>query len=296
MMKLTTIRFLVGQALSSIKRNGMMSLASIGTVAISMFVLGTFLLLALNANLVADAIETNVEIAVLVHPDASKETIDSTYNDISSLNGVMAVTHVGKDEALAGLEKQFGEGHDLLRSLGGVNPLPDSFIVKVENPRLVSKVADVIGGFSSVDKVRYGKGMIEKLFSVLDWVRWLGAGIAVLLSLAAVFLIAITVRITVFARGDEITIMKYVGATNWFIRLPFFLEGLILGTLGSLLAATAIYFSYSKLVSYVILTVNFIPLITDKEFILQLLLYLLVGGAVLGSIGSAVSVRKFLKV
>ncbi|MBO8168450.1 MAG: ABC transporter permease [Thermoanaerobacteraceae bacterium] len=295
-MKLTTVKFLIGQALVSIKRNGMMSLASTGTVAISMFVLGTFLLLALNANLVADTIESNVEIAVLLDADATPEEINSTYEDIVALDGVLEVTHIPKEEALDRLSRQFGEEHDLLQALGGVNPLPDSFIVKVENPRMVGEVAEVLSRFNYVDKVRYGKGLVEKLFSILDWVRWLGTAVVVLLSLAAVFLIAITIRLTVFARREEITIMKYVGATNWFIRWPFFLEGLFLGTLGSLLATAALYYSYSYLVGYVAASISFIPLITDREFLLQVLLCLLAGGAVLGAVGSAISVRRFLKV
>ncbi len=295
-MRLSTIGFLGGQALLSIKRNGLMSLASAGTVAVSLFVLGTFLLLTLNANMLAATIESNVEIAVLLDRNAGAAEIKAVSEDVSVLSGVVKVTHITKDEALATMAKQFGEKHNLLQALGGTNPLPDSLIVKVENPRMVGEIAETISKFDFVDKVRYGKGLVEKLFSILDWIRWLGVGVVILLSLAAVFLIAVTVRLTVFARKEEIAIMKYVGASNWFIRWPFFLEGLVLGTLGSLLAAGALYFSYNKLVGYVATTVNFVPLITDPDYLLHILAYLLAGGAALGACGSAVSVRKFLKV
>ncbi|WP_366923814.1 permease-like cell division protein FtsX [Metallumcola ferriviriculae] len=295
-MKFSTFGFLGGQAVSSIRRNGLMSLASIGIVAVSLFLLGTFLMMALNANMMATAIETDVEIAVLLDSNASAAQVQSVSDDVSALGEVINVTHIAKDQALDSMEMRFGEEHDLLQSLGGINPLPDSLIVKVREPRLVGEVADTIGRFNFVDKVRYGQGWVEQLFAVLDWVRWLGAGVVVLLSLAAVFLIAITVRLTVFARKDEIAIMKYVGATNWFIRLPFFVEGLLLGTFGSLLAGIGLYFGYSQLVGYVAATVNFVPMITDMGYLLNILVYLLAGGALLGACGSAVSVRKFLKV
>lgn len=295
MKMLSTLGFLIGQAMLSIRRNGLMSLASVGTVAVSLFLLGAFLMLALNANMLAGTIESNVEIAVMLSQKASAEEVLGTQEDVAALTGVLAVTRITKDQALQTMSQQFGSKHDLLQSLGGINPLPEALVVKVDHPRRVGEIAETIGRFNHVDKVRYGEGMVENLFSVLDWVRWLGAGLVVLLSLAAVFLIAITVRLTVFARKEEITIMKYVGATNWFIRLPFFIEGLVLGSLGSLLAAAALYLSYNQLVIYVASTVTFVPLITDANYLLNILIYLLVGGATLGACGSVVSVRKFLK-
>jgi cell division transport system permease protein len=147
-----------------------------------------------------------------------------------------------------------------------------------------------------VDQVRYGQGVVEKLMALSRWVRTAGLITMALLGAAAVFLIATTIRLSVFARRREIEIMKFLGATNWFVRFPFLLEGMILGLCGSLLASLVIYFGYLSLVGNLQLSLPFMELITDRRVIEPVLEGILLLGLLIGALGSMISMRRFLKV
>ncbi|NMA14243.1 MAG: ABC transporter permease [Clostridia bacterium] len=296
MMKLRTISYFLKESVKSLKRNGWMSLASILTVAVSLFICGVFWLLVMNVNFLAYSIESEVEIKAYFHMDTSPEQMEKLQQDISAFAGVSEVTFVSRDEALEILRKQFGEEHDLVAALDGENPLPDSLTIKTHTAEDVIPVAERLNGVSEFEKVRYGQGVVEKLFAVINWVRLLGLGMMMLLALAAVVLIAITIRLTVYARSEEITIMKYVGATDWFIRWPFLLEGMFLGLIGSLVAVGVLFWSYSALLNSVSTTLGFIRLINEAEMVWRINFGLLIMGTMLGAAGSVVSLRKFLKV
>ncbi|KKM09757.1 cell division protein FtsX [Clostridiales bacterium PH28_bin88] len=295
-MKPRTIGYFFRQAFISVRRNGWMSVASAATVAIALFILGAFLLLVINANSVASWLESNVEIAVFLDVDAPRDKAVQISKEVAALEGVAEVKLVPKEEGLADLSRRFGDGHDLLAALGGKNPLPDYLRVKAQKPDDVPLVAEAVAALAGVEKVDYGEGTVKRLFSLLAWIRWIGLITMGLVSLAAVFLVAITVRLTVFARRREIGIMKYVGATDWFIRWPFFLEGMFLGMTGSVVAVGALYLSYVLLVDSMTAVVSFLPLVTEAEMVLGLLSWLLLAGTVVGALGSAVSVRRFLRV
>lgn len=273
-----------------------MSLASILTVAVSLFICGVFWLLVMNVNYLAYSIESEVEIKAYFHMDTSSEQMEKLTQEISSYEGVREVTFVTRDDALKILRKQFGGEHNLVAALGGENPLPDSLTIKTHTAEDVIPVAERIEKISEFEKVRYGQGVVEKLFAVINWVRLLGVGMMLLLALAAVVLIAITIRLTVYARSKEITIMKYVGATDWFIRWPFLLEGMFLGLTGSLVAVGVLFWSYSALLENVSVTLGFIQLINEADTVWRINLGLLAMGTALGAVGSVVSLRKFLKV
>jgi len=295
-MKLRTMRYFFKESFTSLKRNGWMSLASVTTVAISLFVCGIFWLLVMNVNYVSASIESSVEITAFLHTDTLPEQIDEIKNRIQALPGVSEIIFVSRDEALESLKKQFGEEHDLVAALGGDNPLPDSFTIKTKTPDDVLPTARSIENIDSIEKVRYGQGVVEKLFAVIDWVRLLGLVMMILLAVAAVVLIAITIRLTVYARRKEIMIMKYVGATDWFIRWPLFLEGIFLGLIGSLVAVGFLCWSYTSLLENVGVTLAFIQLIREPGLLWRLSTSLIATGAGLGGIGSMISLRKFLKV
>ena len=151
---------------------------------------------------------------------------------------------VTKEEGLRQLNEQFGKDHDLIAAMGGENPLPDYLLVRAEDPEKVPVLAQKIEALDYIESVDYGQGVVERLFSLTNWIRVGGLVTIILLAAATVFLIAITIRITIFARKKEIEIMQCVGATRWFIRCPFFLEGMFLGFTGSLIACITLYFSY----------------------------------------------------
>jgi len=295
MMKIRTIGYFFKESLVSLKRNGWMSFASVLTVAISLFVCGVFFLLVLNVNNVADNIESSVEIRAYIKEDISQEDIDALKEQLESLPGVKSVDFISRDEALNSLKSQFGEKGDLLEALGD-NPLPDSFTVKTKTADDVVPVAQSMENTNSFQKVRYGQGVVEKLLSLISWVRLLGVGIMTLLGVAAVVLVAITIRLTVYARKKEITIMKYVGATDWFIRWPFFLEGVFLGLIGSLTAVLVLLWSYSSLLANVSVSLAFIRLVSAPGLLWEISLGMIIAGTSLGALGSVISLRRFLKV
>jgi cell division transport system permease protein len=277
-MKIRTVGYFFRQAFTSVRRNVWIGLAAMATVAITLFIVGIFTLLVLNADYIATDLESNVEIVAFMEVDAARDEVLQAEEQIKAIKGVAEVKLVTKEEGLANLNKQFGRDHDLLAALGGVNPLPDLYKIKAQSPEYVQPIAETLEQIAYVDKVDYGQGVVEKLFAVVRWVRLIGSGIVLLLSLGAVFLVSTTIRLTVFARRKEINIMKYVGATDWFIRWPFFIEGMILGFTGALLAVGALYLTYDFLVSNLRYSISFIPIIADTMLIIKILSGLLAAG------------------
>lgn len=295
-MKLRTAGYFFRQAALSLWRNVWMSLAAAASVAISMFLLGAFLLLVFNVNHIANNLQSNVEIAAFLQVDVPRQVSLHIQDQVRALPGVTEVTLVPKEEGLQQLSQQFGSEQDLLAATGGVNPLPDYLRVRVADPQSIQSVAGAIKAIPGVEKVNYGQEVVERLFAVVRWLRWLGVGIIAMLGLGALSLIVITIRLAVYSRRREINIMKYVGATDWFIRWPFFLEGLWLGLFGSGVAALAVYLGYRLVLNMVGPAAVFVPLIRDQGLLLWSTLGLVAGGSLVGALGSLFSIRRFLKV
>jgi len=295
-MRVRTFGYFFRESLKSIARNGWMSVASIATVSVSLIILGAFVLVVANTNYIAHTMESDVEIAAFLYVDTPREDARDLADEIASMEGVADVRLVPKEEGLKQLNEQFGEGHDLVSALDGQNPLPDYLVVRAEVPEDVPVIAGKIEGLADIETVNYGQGVVEKLFSLAHWIRVGGIVTIALLAAGTLFLIAITVRVTIFARKREIKIMKYVGATNWFIRWPFFIEGMLLGFTGALVACIALYFSYMVLVDKVSITLSFLPLISDIALLKRILLVVLACGPVVGAMGSILSLRRFLHV
>lgn len=283
-----------------------MTFASISSIAISLFILGIFVLITLNVNDIASQIEDQVEINVYLEVNTPQDQITELQTQIQGLQGVKTIKFVSKEEGLVYLRQKLGEsGKALLDGFEGENnPLNDAFTVEVDDPRNVAVVADQISALNAdkdpkpIYKVNYGKGTVEALFKVTQIVRWVGFGIVILLSFTAVFLIANTIKITILARRKEISIMKMVGATNSFIRWPFFIEGALLGFVGSIIPAVVILGGYWKLLNLSSLNLNLLMIeLTPFGKIAPTMIALLLGiGIVIGIWGSLISVRKFLRV
>jgi len=271
-------------------------MASMATVAISLLILGFSWLLVLNAQYLATTIESELEINVYINQEVTREEALNMKTKFEALDGVAEIVFVPKEEGLKILEERFGEDTSIAQTLGGANPLPDLYRLKAVEASGVPQLAQAAGELEGVENVRYGQGMVEKLLSLTRWLRTAGLVIIFSVGLAAIFLIATTIRLTVFARRREVGIMKLVGATNWYIRWPFFLEGMIIGLVGALLAIGGLHVFYSGIIKNISLTVSFLPIMTDKGLILDIYQNLLLIGAILGAMGSAISLRRFLKV
>ena len=295
-MKIRTIEYFVRETIDSFRHNGLMSIASVTTVALSLLILGMFLVLVLNLNNMAAALESQVQITVYLQDNLTEKQVRDMGTQITKLPGVTHVSFVNKNEAMERFKTRLGEQQGLLTALGDTNPLPSSYEVKVDKPERVKTVALAIEQLKGVENARFGKEIIEQLFNLTKMVRVAGLILIVFLAFAALFIISNTIRITVFARRKEIGIMKYVGATDWFIRWPFLLEGIVLGTGGALIAVFLLSQSYTLLTEQVYESLAFLPLIPKYPFLHQISVVLLLVGAAIGALGSTISLKRFMKV
>ncbi len=294
-MKARTYGRHVRESLKSLGRNGWMTFASVSAVTVTLLLVGVFVVLMLNMNKIATDIEKDVEIRVLVDIGTEKAGVEEIEKKIKALDGVESVEFSSKDEELQNLVKDVGEDFKLFEQ---DNPLFDVFVVKAENPRDTKKIATTINKYKNVNEAVYGEAKIEKLFGFLQMSRNVGLVLIIGLLFTAMFLISNTIKITIVARRREIEIMKLVGATNWFVRWPFILEGLWLGILGSIipiaLVSTGYYYAYEFLKPK--LANHFVQILEVTPFILQVNLLILLMGCLIGAWGSFMSVRKFLRV
>lgn len=295
-MKLRTSEYFIAEVLRSLKRNSWMSFASIGTVAVSLFVLGVFLILVLNMNRMASALESQVQISVYLEDNLKKADIESLEKDINNMQGIETVKFVSRDEAKERLAERLGDQKYLLDALGDKNPLPNAFEITVARPDMVETAANALDNMAGVESAKYGQDVVEHLFDITRLMRIFGLLLMVLLAGATLFIISNTIRLTVFARRKEIAIMKYVGATDWFIRWPFLLEGVVLGFIGGLIAAVALRSFYAAMAAKIYNTLAFFPLMPQYPFMNYVTIAIILAGMVIGATGSTISLKRFLKV
>ncbi|MBR4904849.1 MAG: permease-like cell division protein FtsX [Selenomonadaceae bacterium] len=295
-MKLQTVEYYFREVLVSMIRNRWMTAASIGTVAVSLFVLGVFLIIVMNMNKMASSLESQVQISVYINdglPEEGRKEIERMTKDLKS---VSAIEYVPREVALKKLQERLGENKKILDALGESNPLPNAFLVTVNNADDVKKTAEAIADLYGVDEVKYGQDVAANLFELTHLVRFFGAILMVLLLCATIFIISNTIRLTVFARRKEIAIMKYVGATDWFIRWPFVLEGIGLGIIGGGISAFALQEFYSAMAEKIYESLAFFPMVEQYPFMNYVTIALICAGILIGILGSTISLKRFMEV
>ncbi|MCL5289669.1 MAG: permease-like cell division protein FtsX [Bacillota bacterium] len=295
-MNFNTIKYFFREAFHSLIRNSWLSISSVGIVTVSLIILGASLLLVVNAEKLAQSVESSVEITAFLEESVGTVDRDELAEKIKSNPEVDTVEFVSKEQALREMKESFGERADILESLEESNPLPDAFRVKTKQAAAVPATAQKIEEMTGIEQVRYGQGVVEKLLNVTRWVRYASLATLTMLTLAAVFIIATTIRMSVFARRREIGIMKILGATNWFVRFPFVLEGIVLGLTGGLIAVLVVDLAYLSLMDKLKISLPFIQLVSEPRTILYILGSMLGLGVLIGALGSWFSLRKFLKV
>ena len=295
-MKIRTMHYYTVAAFQSFWRNRFMSVASIATVALSLFILGIFMTLVANLDYFAENLESQVEITVYLKDGATQADIDSVSHRLQALPDVKSVTFTDKNQAMDILKERMKDQPGILDALEGKNPLPSSFEVTFTEPEAVRRTADIVADYPEVEGTHYGQETIEQLFQITTIIRWGGIALIVFLTLAMLFIISNTIRLTVFARRKEIAIMKYVGATNWFIRWPFLLEGLFLGFIGGIIADIALYQFYDFAVTAIHQSLAFLPMVSVFPFMYRTAGVLLIISMVIGAIGSTISLKRYMKV
>lgn len=297
-MKARTFRRHVRESFKSLGRNGWMTFASVSAVTITLLLVGVFFVIMMNLNHMANNIENDVEIRVHIDVAATDAEQKALESQIKKLDKVDSVQFSPKEKELKQLMDSMGEEGEAFAMFEQDNPLNDVLIVKTKDPQDTMAVAKQIKKMDFASKVKYGQGSVEKIFEVTNTSRIIGIILIIGLLFTAMFLISNTIKITIFARRREIEIMKLVGATNGFIRWPFFLEGLSLGVMGSILPIIIICITYYYSFDFISekLAGEFLQLLPFSPFVFQISGILILMGAVIGVWGSLMSVRKFLKI
>ncbi len=298
-MKLRTGKFFIREGFRSLKRNSTMSAAAITSVIAALLVIGIFFIIVINIDYAATKLESQIEMMVYLEDGLSENIIDTMETEIRSINGVKSVEFISKDTALNNLEKNWGENSYLLEGLEGDNPLPDAFLITLSDPSDASGVALSVSSISNIEKVVYGKEELANLLNATYVMRMSSVVIILILLFISIFIIANTIKLTLYARRREIGIMKYVGATDWFVRMPFIIEGIIVGMIGAVVSTVILgagYYYCSGLVKNQMIGFMSISLIPFNQIIVSMVILLIIVGVVIGAVGSLISVRKFIKV
>jgi cell division transport system permease protein len=274
------------EALTASRRAPLLSALGIVTIAFSLFAFGLFGLVAVNIRRALDQVEERVEVRAFISDSTEIESVAAAMKDIGGFPEVLRVDYVSREKALERARKEMGEFADVFEA--GV--LPASIEVHLRpgmrSPAIVKSVAGRIGTYQFIDDVRYGEEWVEKLYRLRNIATVAGIALGVAFAAVAVIIIGATIRMTVLARAKEISIMRLVGATDMFIRLPFLIDGLFKGVLGGLLALVFVWVANRVINEYFIQTIFF-----DREMIFVGIL----AGAMMGVLGSLVSVGRHLR-
>lgn len=307
-MKIRTFGRHIKEGFRSIRRNGWMSFAAVSAVSITLLLVGALIATVLNINDLASDIEDDVSIRVYIDVAAEggeneeedtetvDENIENLQSEIEALPNVQQVVFSSRDEELDNIVGSYGDTFELFQ--GDQNPLHNVLVVDTSSPDEIAEVADEISQMEYVSEVNYGGAEADRLFDMTSNIQNIGGIIIVALIFTAVFLISNTIRITILSRSTEIEIMKLVGATDWFIRWPFLIEGALIGFVGSIIPSVVLWFLYNSVYTSAesFLSGTYMSLIEPSPFMFQLILGLSAIGIVIGSLGSALSIRRFLKV
>ena len=279
-MKISTLNYFIVDAFKSIKRNRTISIAAMITVLITFFVFGTFTLLALNFNKSIEDVASKIQIQVYLKDDIKLVDQKEIELKLMEQEQVSEVTYESKDEAFLNLKENLGSNEGLLEGYDlNNNPLPSSFIVNLKDPAAAEDVIKSVENMTGVEGIGNQQDVIDTISKFVDVVQIVGIGLFVVFVGVSVFLIMNTIKLTVYSRRREVGIMKFVGATDWFIRWPFVIEGIVIGAIGSLLSSILLYFAYNGIFRWIVSSM-FIVNLVQPQFVLTTLLACFVGGGV----------------
>lgn len=303
-MKLRTVKYIIREGFANTWRNKLMCLASMGIVTAALIIFGIFLLISANIKTLGEQIESNQKVQAFLAPEINQKETDQVRIKIESFGLAKNIEFESKEQALDKLKKsEIFKGHE--RLLEGYtaknNPLRASYIITLKKAEDGDKLVKLLGGIPEIKKVNYFKGVLDNIVRIMKVVRLVSLIAIVLLGATSVFIIANTIKLTVFARRKEIGIMKYIGATDWFIRWPFIIESVVIGVLASLIALAVVSDGYQAVVAYLsrkdvsadIGLTNFVAFSAVSHDILMT--YLIIGIGI-ACLGSALSIRKYLRV
>lgn len=289
----------IRDAAKSVFRNLSLSIASISCITIMLLIVSISMVLSYNIQNISELIKKDFSIVVFLDNKATSEEIEYVKNEIEKLDNVDTYTYESKEQVAEIWKGSSDTFKTIIESWDkDENPLTDTFSIKVKDVSIIGKTASKIKEIEKVELVKYGEGIVEQMLSILEVVRKFLIGIVLALVLVTIFLVSNTIKITIFSRRKEIEIMRLVGASNTNIKLPFFVEGLFLGLLGSIVPIIVTIYGYNLLYNNVNISniSPFLQLVSPTPFIYIASLVLLLIAVVVGMFGSVNSVKKYLKI
>ncbi len=289
----------IRDAFKSVIRNFSLSLASISCITITLIIVAIAIMASINVANFTELIEKDMTIVAFVDNEANDEDLKLIKSSIEKLQNIQSIEFISKEEVGENIKQESEVFEVVLNEFEkGESPLKDTYQIKVKNIENIKKTANEIKEIEKVSVVRYGEGMVEKLVSAFDSIKKVTYGVVIALIIVTVFLIINTIKLTISARKREIGIMRLVGASNFTIKTPFIIEGMLLGVLGSIVPV--IFTTYGYLAFYRhfdgYLYSQLIQLIKPEPFIYTTSLIVIIIGIIVGMIGSASAVKKYLKI
>ncbi len=292
------ISYFIAQAFKNLWRNGVMSFASIAVLMSCLVVMGGFALLVLNIDKNLEELNLMNQIVVFCYQDATEEEIASVEEQIKALDNIESVTHVTKEEALEQLKESSKEIDPHLYDdvTEENNPLSDKFnIIYVDETKVSTLNYELTNNIEGVRKVNARIDLANQISSIKNGVQFIFVWFLAVLFVVTIFIIINTIKLAVHSRRHEISVMRYVGATGWFITLPFIFEGIIIGLIASILAYGIETYVYRYIEKSVLMSLDMIKLIPFHDVNLFLLLGFAAVGVITGIVGSCISLGKYLK-
>ena len=289
--------YTIRQAFLQFGRNFNMGLASIFAITAMLLILSVFFIAALNVNIAAQTIKGDYDTIEIYLKDKVKEKrADVMIEDLKATDGVEDAYYKSKKKAMKEFKERWGENGYLLDNLEK-NPLPNSIVIKIAELEKADAIAQHAAQLKGVEDVKYYKDTVDRLLKITDFMQWAAVILMIFLVIVSIVVVSNTIKLTVFNRADEISIMKYIGATNWFIRGPFLVEGIIIGVISAAISVGLTYLIYHKMIELIgdqLFSMLSIPMIPEEFLIRNLAWIFLALGVSIGACGSIISIRKFL--
>ena len=301
-MKLSGVRYLTRQGLENIWKNRMMAFASFCVLLVSILLVGISTLLFMNLDSMIGGIEDKNEVIVFLETDATMEETEQVQSKLEQIDNITDITFYSKEKAMEDMKESMKEYSDVFDSLGTDNPLPDSFRLKIKDISHTAETVQLMNEIDHIMKIRAPYDFVNILSEMRNIITWVAGAVIIALAIVSMVIISNTTKASVFARRNEISIMKYVGATNAFIRFPFFVEGMVTGAVAGVIATIITWIGYDAVVELLTKEVNLLNVIGMGSIIpfgkiaIKVAIIYVLAGALIGALGSVFSTRKHLDV
>jgi len=289
----------IRDAFKSVFRNFSLSLASISCITITLIIVAIAMMASVNVENFANVIKRDVTMVVFLDNEVEQEDINAVEMEIKNIENVDSYEFKSKTQVKNEMQATSEVFYSIMKDWSEEeSPLKDTFQIKVKDVKKIKDTADLVKAIDNVDLVRYGEGMIEQMIIAFEAVEKVAYGIVIALVVVTVFLIMNTIKLTIFSRKRAISIMRLVGASNFTIKTPFIVEGMVLGFIGAIVPMLIVVFGYFAFYQHFhgYLFSQLIQLVQPEPFIYQISILVAIIGMLVGMIGSASAVRKYLKV